>query len=126
MNGQKRIGRPDSFATVGFRFSNGLYRWDFEKGRKALTVSPQGPASFDDPDLVVQAVLDGEGIGTAMEDIIAGLVAEGRLIQVLRDWCPPFPGYLLYYPRRRTQPAALSALLNTLRMSDDRSSQDFE
>ena len=27
---------------IGFRFSNGLYRWEFEKSRKALTVSPQG------------------------------------------------------------------------------------
>src|SRR6185312_1732641 len=34
----------------------------FEKGRKALTVSPQGPTSFDDPDLVIQAVLNGVGI----------------------------------------------------------------
>jgi DNA-binding transcriptional LysR family regulator len=103
---------------IGFRFSNGLYRWEFEKGRKALTVSPQGPVSFDDPDLVIQAVLDGVGIGTAMEDTISGLIAEGRLIQVLRDWCPPFPGYFLYYPSRRNQPAALSALINTLRLSD--------
>src|SRR3984957_8979358 len=39
-------------ACIGFRFSNGLYRWEFEKGRKGLTVSPQGPASFDDPFLV--------------------------------------------------------------------------
>ena len=64
---------------IGFRFSNGLYRWEFEKGRKALTVSPQGPASFDDPDLVIQAVLDGVGIGTAMEDSLQGLIAEGTL-----------------------------------------------
>jgi DNA-binding transcriptional LysR family regulator len=75
---------------IGFRFSNGLYRWEFEKGRKALTVSPQGPASFDDPDLVIQAVL--------------------------RDWCPSFPGYFLYYPSRRNQPAALAALIDTLRI----------
>src|SRR5271156_4446288 len=54
-------------ACIGFRFSKGLYRWEFEKGRKALTVSPQGPASFDDPELVIQAVLKGIGIGTAME-----------------------------------------------------------
>ena len=40
-----------------------MYRWEFEKGRKALAVSPQGPASFDDPDLVIQAVLAGIGIG---------------------------------------------------------------
>jgi DNA-binding transcriptional LysR family regulator len=60
---------------IGFRFSNRLYRWEFEKGRKALTVSPQGPASFDDPDLVIRAVLDGVGIGTAMEDTLTDLIA---------------------------------------------------
>ena len=103
---------------IGFRFSNGLYRWEFEKGRKTLTVSPQGPASFDDPDLVIQTVLDGVGIGTAMENSIAGLIEERRLVQVLRDWCPSFPGYFLYYPSRRNQPAALSALINALRLSE--------
>src|ERR1700761_1432078 len=102
-------------ACIGFRFSNGLYRWEFEKGQKAITVSPQGPASFDDPDLVIKAVLDGMGIGTAMENMLAGFIAEGRLVQVLRDWCPSFPGYFLYYPSRRNQPAALSALVDTLR-----------
>jgi DNA-binding transcriptional LysR family regulator len=103
---------------IGFRFTNGLYRWEFEKGRRALTVSPQGPASFDDPDLVIQAVLDGVGIGTAMEDSLKDLIAEGRLIQILRDWCPSFPGYFLYYPSRRNQPAALAALIDTLRIVD--------
>ena len=105
-------------ACIGFRFSNSLYRWEFEKGRKSLTVSPQGPASFDDPDLVVQAVLDGVGIGTSMEESLKTLIAEGRLVQVLRDWCPAFPGFYLYYPSRRNQPAALAALIQTLRLSE--------
>ena len=103
---------------IGFRFSNSLYRWEFEKGRKALTVSPQGPASFDDPDLVIQAVLDGVGIGTSMEATLAEMIAQGRLVQVLRDWCPSFPGYFLYYPSRRNQPAALAALIAALRFSE--------
>ena len=105
-------------ACIGFRFSNGLYRWEFEKGRKALKVSPQGPASFDDPDLVIQAVLNGIGIGTSMEATLADLIGKGRLVQVLKDWCPPFPGYFLYYPSRRNQPTALTALINALRVSD--------
>src|SRR5580692_3709305 len=103
-------------ACIGFRFSNGLYRWEFEKARKTLTVSPQGPASFDDPELVIQAVLDGVGIGTAMEETLTGPIAEGRLVQVLKDWCPSFPGYFLYYPSRRNQPAALAALIDSLRL----------
>src|ERR1700761_277821 len=105
-------------ACIGFRFSKGLYRWEFEKGRKSLNVSPQGPASFDDPDLVIQAVLNGVGIGTAMEDSLKDLIARGRLVQVLKDWCPSFPGYFLYYPSRRNQPAALAALIDTLRIVD--------
>lgn len=105
-------------ACIGFRFSDRLYRWEFEKGRKALTVGPQGPASFDDPDLVIQAVLRGVGIGTAMEYSLQELIAKRRLIQVLRDWCPSFPGYFLYYPSRRNQPAALAALIDTLRVSE--------
>src|SRR5580658_4923185 len=35
-------------ACIGFRFSRGIYRWEFEKGRQSLTVNPQGPATFDD------------------------------------------------------------------------------
>ena len=105
-------------ACIGFRFSSGIYRWEFQKGRKALTVYPQGPATFDDPDLVVQAVLNGVGIATTVEQPLSEMIAKGRLVQVLRDWCPTFPGYFLYYPSRRNQPAALAALINTLRLSD--------
>jgi DNA-binding transcriptional LysR family regulator len=104
-------------ACIGFRFSSGIYRWEFEKGRKTVTVNPQGPVTFDDSDLVVRAVLNGVGIGTAVEEPLAEMIAKGRLVQVLRDWCPTFPGYFLYYPSRRNQPAALTALINTLRLS---------
>lgn len=105
-------------ACIGFRFGNGLYRWEFEKGSKAVTVSPDGPASFDDPELVIQAVEAGLGIGSSIEEPLARKIASGRLIQVLKDWCPVFPGYFLYYPSRRNQPAALTALVNTLRRLD--------
>jgi DNA-binding transcriptional LysR family regulator len=105
-------------ACIGFRFSKGMYRWEFEKGSRSLTVSPQGPVSFDDPDLVIQAVLRGVGIGTMIEAPLKSMIAEGRLVQVLRDWCPVFPGYFLYYPSRRNQPAALAALIRTLRIAN--------
>jgi hypothetical protein len=35
----------------------------------------------------------------------------GALIRVLEDWCQAFPGFFLYYPSRRQQPAALSVLI---------------
>lgn len=105
-------------ACIGFRFSSGVYRWEFEKGRKAVTVNPRGPATFDDPELVIQAVLNGMGLGTSLEETLRERIAKGHLVQVLRDWCPTFPGYFLYHPSRRNQPAALAALIHTLRFKD--------
>jgi DNA-binding transcriptional LysR family regulator len=105
-------------ACIAFRFSSGVYRWEFEKGRKTVTVNPGGPVTFDDPGLVIQAVQNGMGIGTSIEQTLQESIAKGHLVQVLRDWCPTFPGYFLYYPSRRNQPTALAALIDTLRLKD--------
>jgi len=37
-------------------------------------------------------------------------------VRLLEDWCEAFAGYFLYYPSRRQHPAALSALIDTLRL----------
>jgi DNA-binding transcriptional LysR family regulator len=107
-----------SHSCVGFRFSNGVYRWEFKKGRTAVTVSPQGPVSFDESDLVAQAVLSGIGVGAVLEESVKELILKGKLKRVLQDWCPVFPGFFLYYPSRRNQPGALAAFIQTLRLED--------
>jgi DNA-binding transcriptional LysR family regulator len=101
---------------LAFRLNTGVYRWEFEKGRQSLTINPQGPLIIDDSELVVEAALKDMGIGTALEKSVTDLLAQGRLVRVLEDWCPSFPGFYLYYPSRRNRPAALSALIRTLRL----------
>jgi len=39
------------------------------------------------------------------EEHASPYLASGVLVRVLEEWCPPFPGYFLYYPSRRQQPA---------------------
>ena len=102
---------------IGLRLPGGPYRWEFEKGRKAVTVGVNGPLVIDDTNLVIQAALAGAGLGLAFEEQVAEYVAKRRLIRVLEDWTPPFPGFFMYYPSRQHQPAALSALVNALRLS---------
>jgi len=104
-------------ACIGFRFGSGMYRWEFTKGKRSVTFNPQGPISFDDSELVIQAVLQDVGIGMAMEHSLLTMIRDGRLIQVMRDWCPVFPGYFLYYSSRRNQTGALAALIGALRLS---------
>jgi DNA-binding transcriptional LysR family regulator len=96
--------------------SSGVYHWEFDKGRKSLSVAVDGPLVVDDVEILVRAALDGMGLAFALEEHVAPYLASGALVRVLEDWCPPFAGYFLYYPSRRQQPAALTALIEALRL----------
>jgi DNA-binding transcriptional LysR family regulator len=97
--------------------SQGVYRWEFDKGRQSLAVAVHGALVADDVEVLIRAALDGAGLAFTLEDHVARHLESGALVRVLEDWCPPFAGYFLYYPGRRQQPAALTALINTLRLS---------
>jgi len=93
-----------------------VYRWEFEKRGKPVTVSISGPLIFNDVELTLRAASDGMGLAFALEEQVAERIARGELLRVLEDWCPPFDGFFLYYPSRRQQPAALRALVDALRV----------
>lgn len=96
--------------------TTGVYRWEFDKGTQSLAVGVDGPLIVDRVEFLIKAAIDGVGLAFTMEEHAAPYLASGVLVRVLEDWCPPFAGYFLYYPSRRQQPAALSALIETLRM----------
>lgn len=101
---------------LGVRGATETYRWRFSRARKTVNVMVNGPLTIDEPSVVLQAAVDGIGLGIAFEEQITDHVVQGRLIRVLEDWCPPRPGFFLYYPSRRNQPATLIALIKTLRL----------
>jgi len=101
---------------INFRHGTDLYRWEFEKSKKELSVAVRGPLIVDDLRLVLRAALDGIGLAFVAESDVGEPLAEGTLIRVLQDWCQPFPGFFLYYPSRRQQTPALAALVSTLRV----------
>ena len=55
---------------------------------------------------------------------IVQYLADGKLVRVLQDWCQPFPGFFIYYPSRRQQTAALTALVNILRSAGEQESTE--
>jgi DNA-binding transcriptional LysR family regulator len=79
-------------------------------------VAVNGPLIVDDVETLVRAAIDGVGLAFVSDERVIPQLESGELIRVLEDWCQPFPGFFLYYPSRRQQPAALSALINTLRL----------
>ena len=92
-----------------------IYAWEFEKRGRALKVRVEGQLVFNNIALRVNAALAGLGLAYLSEDQVQEHVAEGRLVRVLGDWCPPFSGYRLYYPSRRQAAPAFALLVEALR-----------
>ncbi len=93
----------------------GIYAWEFEKRGRALRVRVDGQLVFTNITLRMNAVLAGLGLAYVPEDQVQAHLADGRLIRVLADWCPPFSGYHLYYPSRRQLTPAFALLVAALR-----------
>ncbi|MXP65465.1 LysR family transcriptional regulator [Roseomonas sp. M0104] len=106
-----------SHACVNLRLPThgSLYAWELEKGQRELRVHVEGPLVVNYPPLLLRAALEGLGLACVFEDQVRDHLAEGRLIRVLADWCPPFPGYHLYYPSRRQLTPAFALLVEALR-----------
>jgi DNA-binding transcriptional LysR family regulator len=93
----------------------GLFAWEFERDGVALEVRVNGPLIFNDGEMLEAAALDGLALACTFESQVSHHIAEGRLVRVLEDWCPPFAGYHLYYPSRRQHTPAFTVLLEALR-----------
>jgi DNA-binding transcriptional LysR family regulator len=98
------------------RFASGrLYDWEFERGGIAFQVAVQGPLILGDQGHILQAALADAGIAYLFEMQVEQPLEDGRLVRVLEDWCPYYPGFHLYYPSRRQMPATLRAFVDFVR-----------
>src|ERR1700722_3392030 len=101
---------------VRYRLAGGsIYRWEFEKRRQILSVDITGPLTLESARLVVRAALEGAGLAYVSEWSARKALAEGRLVPVLSDWTPPYPGLCLYYPSHRHLAAAMRAFTDMIR-----------
>jgi DNA-binding transcriptional LysR family regulator len=99
--------------------SGALYRWEFAKQGRTLTIDAPGSLTLDEPSLMRDAALAGAGLAYMWEARVRGDLACGHLISVLDDWIPSSPGFCLYYPGRRNVPATLRAFIDMLRSNND-------
>ncbi|TCU20030.1 LysR family transcriptional regulator [Rhizobium sullae] len=105
-------------ACIRRRFASGqIYRWEFEKDGEELVLDVDGPLILGDDRLVLEAALDGAGVAFLLENMARAAIEEGRLYQILADWCAPFPGVYLYYPSRRQMRPALRAFIEFFKYS---------
>jgi DNA-binding transcriptional LysR family regulator len=91
------------------------YDWEFEKGDEIIVLPVKGPLIVNDRHLALQGAIEGVGIAYLFEDITQPMVDAGKLIRLLEDWSPPFPGFFLYHPSQRQTPPALRAFIDFMK-----------
>jgi len=78
-------------------------------------VDVKGRITVGDHDLALAAAIDGIGPAFIFEDVAQEALASGPVVRILADWCPPFSGQMLYYPRQRRVSSALRAFIEMAR-----------
>ena len=118
----KEQGSPETpldllhHACIRVRLPDGtIYRWHLENAGEVVQVDVRGQLTLDEASLARIAVLEGAGIGCFLEQDVVEDIAAGRLVRLLNDWPPPFPGLCIYYPGRRNPSAGLAAFLEMAR-----------
>ncbi|MGH8463168.1 MAG: LysR substrate-binding domain-containing protein, partial [Pseudomonas sp.] len=101
--------------TIRLPTYGGIYAWEFEKKGEELKVRVEGQLVFNNIAMRLDAALNGLGLAYMPEDLVLEHIEGGRLVRVLADWCPPFPGYHLYYPSRRQTSPAFTLVRDALR-----------
>ena len=92
-----------------------LYRWEFEKDGQELSVAVNGALTLNDRELAVAAAVQGLGIAFWAEHRLRPLLASGKLVPLLEDYSPRFPGFFAYHRKQRLMPLSLRVLLDALR-----------
>lgn len=127
------VGSPSYFATrskpehpreltlhscINYRWrtKGSVYHWEFSERGKDLEIAVTGRLIVNDSHVMVQAALAGVGLAYVFESSVREHLASGRLVRVLEAFCPPFPGFFLYYPSRTHLAPKLRALVEFLKV----------
>ncbi|TWI65397.1 DNA-binding transcriptional LysR family regulator [Pseudoduganella lurida] len=99
--------------------SGGLYAWELEHEGRPMEARVRGQVVLTNVYHILNAALDGCGLAFLPESMVATHVREGRLVSVMPDWCPSFPGLHAYYPSRRHTSRALALIIDAIRHKED-------
>jgi DNA-binding transcriptional LysR family regulator len=104
-------------ACIGWRVYSrpAPYRWELTENGREIELAIEARVDTNEMVVAVRLALDGVGIACGLERTWAPHLAAGKLVTLLDKYCPPFPGFFLYYPSRTRLPAKLRALIDFLK-----------
>jgi len=102
---------------IRYRFptSGAIYRWEFERDRRTLTVDPPGSLVVNDGALLIAFAVAGLGLAYVADIAAEEEIEADRLRPVLQPFLPRSPGLFLYFPRRASIQPKLRAFIDVAR-----------
>lgn len=102
---------------VGWRSSTEMapYRWEFTEDGRDFAVAVEPEMTTNDMALMIKMARAGAGLTIGLADSFAPWVETDELRPVLQSFCPPLPGFFLFYPSRRHLPTKVRALVEHVR-----------
>ena len=91
------------------------YRWEFTENGRDFDVAVNPRVTTNDMRVMIRLACAGAGLTFGMEETFRPYIARAELVPLLEEFCPPFPGFYLYYPNRRNVPLKLRVLIDYLR-----------
>lgn len=112
-------GAPESVEALaghnGIHYRAGSGRideWEFKVDGRLRKALPPGMEVFNDAELVLQAVLDGRGIGQLAGYQVCEHLKSGRLVACLGQYAPDDHGHYVCYQSRRQLPARIRVFID--------------
>lgn len=98
---------------INLRTASGrVAEWEFKVGGVSRKTVPRASRTFNDPDLVLQAVLDAEGIAQVATYQVSQLLRKGRLETCLDRHAPDDRGHYACYLSRKHLPARIRVFID--------------
>ncbi|AXE95707.1 LysR substrate-binding domain-containing protein [Paraburkholderia sp. 22099] len=109
----RHIDELDKHRCINFRAASGRIReWAFKVDGLSQRRQLAAQHTFNDPDLIVQAVLDGLGIAQLPAYQVCDLLRDGQLLSCLAQHAPDDGGHYLCYLSRKQLPARVRVFID--------------
>ncbi|SCK08372.1 DNA-binding transcriptional regulator, LysR family [Variovorax sp. HW608] len=115
---------------INLRYSSGrICEWEFKVDGQVRKFLPQAKLTYNDPNLVLQAVLDGHGIAQMAGYLICDSLRSGALVPCLARHAPDDRGHYICYLSRQHMPSRMRVFIDfmttRIRASDLQCLTDF-
>jgi DNA-binding transcriptional LysR family regulator len=102
-----------SHRCINLRTAGGrLQNWEFKVAGRAVSLLPASRQTFNDPGLMLQAVLGGQGIAQLNAYQITDLLRTGQLVHCLAGQAPDDRGHYVCYLSRKQLPARIRVFVD--------------